>query len=303
MTFVKKWFGFGRDEAYDRGMRAYERGIYEEAIPEFARATEVRDPATARLARFYLAESWASVGAKALGVENYAAAEQAYAEALLLHPNYADLHFQRAVALRGLGRVEEEIASLDRALEINPRYAAAIHRRALAAYATGDRDRAVLEIRRAVEIEPSLGGARFDQGLRSHAEGDHDRALANFEGMVASDARDANAHARLADVFARKRLWTEATEEYANALAIAPRYADVRCRYGLALMELGELDQALEQVRFALEINPNYADAHASTGIVYRRMGREADAREAFRRALEIDPHHMIAFTELERLP
>jgi TolA-binding protein len=57
MSIAGKWFGFGKSEAYDEGMRCYDRGDFNAASQEFEKALSKQpDPATGRLARFYLPE-------------------------------------------------------------------------------------------------------------------------------------------------------------------------------------------------------------------------------------------------------
>jgi len=40
MTFVGKWFGFGQNEHFDRGLRAYENKGFAEAAAHFSQAVE-----------------------------------------------------------------------------------------------------------------------------------------------------------------------------------------------------------------------------------------------------------------------
>ena len=56
MSLQSKWFGFGLDERYDAGVRAYEQGRFEEAVDALVRCLQSsKDSRTVRLARFYLA--------------------------------------------------------------------------------------------------------------------------------------------------------------------------------------------------------------------------------------------------------
>ncbi|MCS7066371.1 MAG: tetratricopeptide repeat protein, partial [Fimbriimonadales bacterium] len=103
MSFLQRFLGIGRSHAYDEGIRCYDEGRFEEALRLFERAlTETRDLMIQKLARFYVAESHAQLGQAALRRGQYEIAEAHFAKALEIHPNYADLHFQRAFALRKL---------------------------------------------------------------------------------------------------------------------------------------------------------------------------------------------------------
>jgi tetratricopeptide (TPR) repeat protein len=299
MSYVGKWFGFGRDERYDRGVRAFDRGLYEEALVEFESCLATsRDPATLRLARYYHAECHTRLGVAALRSGLYAAAVNQLERAVAEHPDYPDLRLHLAQAYRKLGdrkRHEEELAV---ALRINPKYAAALMMSGVTAYEDARYDEALAIFEQAAAIEPGLRNDRYRFALEAHAAGDTARALAAFEGLTPAGPEDANAHAQIAGEFARQGKWAEAAGEYERALDIAPRYADVRFRYGEALLNLDQIEYAAEQFRIAIEINPDYADAHAGLGVALRRLGRLDEAREAFARALDIQPHHVVAETE-----
>lgn len=302
MSVVSKWFGFGRDDDYDRGIAAFDRGQYEEAISQFETCIErSRDPGTIRLARFYICESWSHLGQAALLAENFARASECFEAALEIQPHYPDLHLRASFAYDGLGDRPRRQAAIERALKINPNYAEALLQHGLVQYEDGVFDEALAAIARAVEAEPGFGGERYDFALECHRRGDTARALANFSAMTGSDAQDANEHAKIADAFAKQELWEEAGQEYERALQIAPTYADVRCRYAQVLLEINNLAGAEVQLRRALELNPKYADAWAHLGVCLRRQRRLDDARFAFERALEFEAHNVIARDEISR--
>ncbi|MBX7135577.1 MAG: tetratricopeptide repeat protein [Fimbriimonadaceae bacterium] len=302
MSFVSKWFGFGRDERYDRGVRAYEAGNVEEAIQELLPVAEgASDPSTARLARYYLSESYAKLGMAALTSEEFANAHTAFLKAIDLHPHYPDLHLKLASAYKGLGDREKQQAALARALQINPNYAEAILSRGIFLYEEAAYDEALAEIQRAIEIEPGLNGERYAFAVECHQRGDTARALANFLAMSSSDSQDANAHARVAASFVKQGLFQEAAQEYGRALEIAPRYADLRCRLGEVMLELDLVSAAEHEFRQALEINPRYAAAWAYLGISLRRLKRADEAKECFDQALALDPHNLVAQAEILR--
>lgn len=303
MSYVGKWFGFGRDERYDRGVRAYDRGLYEEALLEFESCIQTsRDPATLRLARFYHAECHTRLGLAALRSGKFQDAINQLRRAVEAHPNFPDLRLHLATAYRHAGdraRQESEVAE---ALRINPNYAAAHLHMGVLAYEDARFEEALAIFEQAANLEPGLRNERYRFATEAHACGDTARARAAFEGLTPDDPEDANAHAQIAGEFARQGKWTEAATEYYRALEIAPRYADIRYRYGEALLNLDQTEYAAEQFRIAIEINPKYADAHAGLGIALRRLERHDEARASFDRALEIEPHHVVAETEAMRV-
>jgi tetratricopeptide (TPR) repeat protein len=143
MSFLQRFLGVGRNHAYDEGIRRYDEGCFEEALRLFEQAlVESRDLMIQKLARFYIAESHAQLGQAALRRGHYGTAEAHFARALEIHPHYADLHFQRAFALRKLKDYEGALFHLNEALRINPRFAKAKLHYGILLYETGRRDEA-----------------------------------------------------------------------------------------------------------------------------------------------------------------
>jgi Flp pilus assembly protein TadD len=86
-------------------------------------------------------------------------------------------------------------------------------------------------------------------------------------------------------------------------LELAPGFSDLHTRRGQALLELDRVDDAVEEFREATAQNPGYAEAQALLGIALRRSGQETEAKTAFRAALDADPANAIASRELLRPP
>ena len=104
MSMLGRLFGFGRNEHYDRGLRLFDQGLFEDAIGELSQAPwNSPDELTDRLSSFYIAEAYANLGTSALQAQQYAQAREALGKALAINPNYADLHFQYGRAARGIG--------------------------------------------------------------------------------------------------------------------------------------------------------------------------------------------------------
>ena len=127
MPMWGRMLGLGRSEHYNRAIRLFDQGLYEQAITSFRMALAERgDALSQRLARFYLAEAHTALALSYLDRGAYDRAETELQEAVAINPNYADLHYHLGRARLGKGDVLAALAALRRALEINPRYAKAL---------------------------------------------------------------------------------------------------------------------------------------------------------------------------------
>jgi hypothetical protein len=98
-----------------------------------------------------------------------------------LQPAHAAAWKNRGAALGGLGRLEEALASCDRAIALRPDYAEAYADRAPALSALGRVEEALESCDRAIALQPDTAEARFNKGACHLALGDFERGWEGFE--------------------------------------------------------------------------------------------------------------------------
>jgi tetratricopeptide (TPR) repeat protein len=184
-----------------------------------------------------------------------------------LAPGFADVHFQRAVALAQRQQRTEARRALERALKINPNYLAARIELALLDAREGMLGDA-LDALRALTDDPRLEEpAAFRQGLARLQQAD----------------------------------WNEAGSLLRRALKLAdPALDGVFERYH-AHMDDGEPAHAAQVVRDVLPRFSGYPDLHFLLGSAELREGHADDAIVSFARALELNPNFHAARLELAR--
>ena len=143
---------------------------------------------------------------------------QGGADQARLCPAYNNL----GVALKDLGRLQEAVASLSKAVQLKPDFA---------------------------EAHSSLGTALHRQGLLDEAIASYDKAL-----QIKPDLAEAynNRGAALKD---RGRL-DEAIASFGNALRVKPDYSEAHNNLGLALLARGNLKEAIASFGKAVSISP-----------------------------------------------
>jgi adenylate cyclase len=191
---------------------------------EFPVAEAVREgKAAARRAielRPDLPEAHAALGQIAQNWEwDWHTAEQAYARALELNPNYATAHMWRCELLTILGRHEESVRACTHGLTLDPLAPVAHNQFGTALMGAGRPDDAHASYTRSLELDPGLDLAAWNRLLTYLAERDFDGWLRAAEQTAASAEERRlveRIHAGLSrpgDAAARARA-IEAIEEY-----------------------------------------------------------------------------------------
>jgi len=132
-------------------------------------------------------------GAVLIELGRYDEAMQRLNRALLMRPDYAEVHFNLANALRRSGRLQESVAAYAAALRLQPNYAEALQNQAESLRDLSRHDEAIAALRRAIEISPrnpqlfnNLGLALRDIGNLSEARTMFERARALDPAFVAA---------------------------------------------------------------------------------------------------------------------
>jgi tetratricopeptide (TPR) repeat protein len=84
----------------------------------------------------------------------------------------------------------------------------------------------------------------------------------------------------------------EAADKLAQAVALAPAYAEAHHNYALALAKLGKTDDSLKEFKQALNLNPDLDSAWLSMGGLYQSSGQLPDAISAYKQFLSRFPTH-----------
>ena len=88
----------------------------------------------------------------------------------------------------------------------------------------------------------------------------------------------------------RARKSAEALGFYRAALATRPTVSEVHVELGMALLRLGQVDEAIQACRQASQLAPTYAAAHHNLGLCLQAKGRLDEAMTEFRHAIQLLP-------------
>ncbi|MBV8403404.1 MAG: glycosyltransferase family protein [Gammaproteobacteria bacterium] len=152
-----------------------------------------------------------------------------------LHAAHANL----GAALKAVGRLQDALASFDRAIAIKPDYAIAHSNRGTVLAELESDEAALASYDLAIAIRPDAAAAHFNRG---------------------------NLLKRIGDLGA-------ALESYDRVIALDPAHVGVHSPRGDVLRELGQLEAAIASFDRALTLNPQDVDAHAARGVTLLLAG------------------------------
>jgi tetratricopeptide (TPR) repeat protein len=193
-----------------------------------------------------------------------------FRQVLLRHPDFADIRNLAGLCLSFLGEPQEAIEQFDEALARNPGYVEAHINRALTLNNVG----------------------RLEEGREAFERAAHYEQEASGAYSTAVAARLANAHAAVGDLYRAAGAPEQASEQYRRALALRPRFQDIRNKLGQCLLQQGLAEAAAAEFHEALAGNERFLQARLNLGLAFVRLGRVAEAMDEWRRCERQDPEH-----------
>lgn len=201
----------------------------------------------------HLADAHAILGQVAMNHDfRWDVALESFRRAVDLHPNGALAREWHAECLVALGRFEEAIAEMSRALQLDPRSLVLRASLGWMHYFARDPDEALAHCDRALDLDPDYPIAHWIRGLTHLSQGDHESAVAALERaqralptQAAIPAEIGYARARLGHEDEAKRILSQLADASASVDPIAR--AIIHLGWGDSSEALDWLEQAYER--------------------------------------------------------
>ena len=230
---------------------------------------------------------------KLYGAGNFAQAEKVCRQLIAARPGNADAHNVLGVTLQALGRNEEAIASLKRAIELAPE-AASIHANlGEILRQQGKTEEAAEALEQAVKLDPNNGQAHNNLGITYFERGKPKIAVEHYRKAIEIRPDMAEAHNNLGNALRVMRDIDGAIQAYQDALVHRERYPEVYNNLGTLLQQRGQLDEAEHALRKAVGQNPAYMEAYDNLANVYIAQKKDVEALRILGDALKIAPTHV----------
>ena len=287
-------------------------GKYEEAIKEYDKAIKINP-------RYETA--WLNMGNSLLALGRKKESIEAYERAVEINPDYLDAHIAKCSALISMKRRRAALRYCEEVVREHeePDY---IEAKAFILQELGKYDDALKSLDRALSWGPTASLYNAKGNLLTLMER-YEEAIENYNLALEIEPDNEEFWNNKGYAFFMIGLYDEAIESYDRAIQINPRYKAawynkgytlhgigrleeaVKCyrmavRYdeydevlwnnlGNALYNLGKYDESIPYFVRAIEVNPNYDIAWNNIGNALDRMGRHSESIEYHDRALAIN--------------
>jgi len=261
-------------------------GLLEHGRLDEARAAAERDVD----ARPDDAEAHGLLGRLLARLGELAAAAAALERATRLAPERAQHAANWAGVLRRLARLEPARSALSRALALAPERAELHVNRGNIETSADDDEAAIAWFRHALSLRADLVGAAVSLAQALRRRGRSSQAQGPLEAAVVRQPEAGEAWSMLAAVLLDQGKAERALKVASDGLVRCPTDGVLLLNRGIALTELGRLDEALEALAESQRILPDHVEGAHRLSLVHRRLGDVQSAIAAQWRAAVLRP-------------
>jgi tetratricopeptide (TPR) repeat protein len=257
-------------------------GKGEEALTVLNRAVELEPDA---------GDAYFSKGLLLLNLKRPADAEQAMRAGIARSPENAVGHYHLGRILLETGKVDEAMASFERAITANNAFEPAYLALASMHEARHDKDRAVAVLKRYLQhVNPRNREIRH-QLVRIYVDAkDYAGARKELEDLIAEDPSDLDAQLRMALIHGEQKEYPQAIERLNAILKVRPAELKVRDYLAYIYEESKDTQKALDTYTFNVQLDPSFTEGHLHLGVLYYRLKQFPEANEHLGRAIALNP-------------
>lgn len=201
---------------------------------------------------------------------------------------------------------------LQQLLTSNVKNPEVFHMMATIYYDKGKFNKAIKTFRRALEIDPtytdsSVGLSIILNDLGRYEEGkkvfqDAQKALAKKSESADTQLQEklASKHDELGELYFQNKRYAEALEQYAKALSLSTRKAELKMKAIECFIKTGNQSRAIRELQILVQEYPQFVPARLKLGLLYYNSKRTVEAIEQWENVLLRDPEHPIALKYLQ---
>jgi tetratricopeptide (TPR) repeat protein len=236
-------------------------------------------------------DAYFSKGVLLLNLRRPAEAEEAMRSGIARSPENAVGHYHLGRILLEAGKVDEAMASFERAVTANTAFEPAYLALASMHEARHEKEQAVAVLKKYLHhVNPRNREIRH-QLVRIYVDAkDYQGARKELEDLIAEDPSDLDAQLRMALIHGEQKEYPQAIDRLNAILKVRPAELKVRDYLGYLYEESKDTQKALETYTFNIQLEPNFYEGHLHLGVLYYRLKRFPEANEHLGRAIVLNP-------------
>lgn len=209
-------------------------------------------------------------------------------------PESPDLLSNKAIALLGIGRFREAIATLSKLAPngTNEFYLGMAYR------SLGDHRSAREAFLKAYELGQKQPYVLYEVVREDYSLADKQSGLRDFEILDEQFPDSLFVHILLGDAYLAQHQDEDAEREYREALKRDATVPILYTKLGFVEFRRAEYSEAVDLFRKTIRLDANFAQPYLYLGLCLRRLGKNTDAISMFANAIARDPNRVTAYSE-----
>ena len=218
-------------------------------------------------------------------------------------PNDDALLAERAKVLLNLGRTNDAMHDIDRAVELQPKSVEYRMLQADISFAAGNADKSYQALGEAERLAPDNNEVQLKMGEVTFYRRDYDRSLKHMTNVTEKEPDNLTALTIKAFIY-------KETGDTASAVTLLRKVCDLYPDYAPAFEELGVLyathsdPLAEDYLTTALDLEPNNTNTMYALAMYHQELQDMDKAEALYRRMLDVNPHsadawHNLGYIEL----
>jgi tetratricopeptide (TPR) repeat protein len=234
--------------------------------------------------------AWSALGNSQVDLGLFTEAKLSFETALTIYPDEAEVVIGLAAVFYKIGQYNESLRLYQKVVptlrDKDPLIYGSLHNYGLTLAAVGKIEEAIQTIRRAMALKPKIADAYYSLGNALMSAKKPEEAVLEFQKALERDPELIMARANLGNALIALNRPQEAIAMMSAGSPKSKSSAELRYNLGLAEMNLGHTDKAIALYQEALTINPRFAKAHINLGLLLDPQGKTAQASEHYQEAI-----------------
>lgn len=287
------------------GIYHFYRNEFKQAVDFFTKALK-DEPAMGesdrRTARYFLTQTFIYSAEKLAASGDLLGAARDYVRATEVSPEFPDIRFNLGKTYEALQRVDDAIEQYRLAIASNPNYDHARTALAFCLLRAGRDHEAVEAFAAVMQLRMRRLSEPYDKGVERLRDGVIPEAGEFFREAFLAAPNKFEGHYRAALALLKSEQFEKALVELDLAIALGTTYGDLHNFRGVALCELGRVDDGILAFRRAVALSPEHQVAKLNLAFALLRAGQFKDAERVLEGVLAADPGQSVASAKLQEL-